>query len=336
MWDLSDLRSVEILRSPGSVTYGPGAVAGVINVKTKEPMGSQGRARLHFAEKERSLGLSLAQSFQWKGVEALSHLSMTRTKGYPAQYFLGDDGAGFVGEGQRAGEATLDYFADFQDIPQIKILSDVHLEKDWRVWLRYTQQGSTWKGNEIKSDFGNGDLVNQQSIQVRQGVVAVEKEFFMEKGRHLKGSLSFDTLDTERRRDSVRHPDPDHPQNKVSDFAEHELFTKWVYTFSPRPWAAMAFGGELSYEHFGAGWQDGHEQMRLGGYGQIVSNAQSDAISTRLTAQEATFVGMAGKPSPRRCLEKPTFASTMPLACCSRPVWTTAPTPKTSSLLAWL
>ena len=35
-WDLGDIERVEIVRGPGSVTYGPGAIAGVINITTKK------------------------------------------------------------------------------------------------------------------------------------------------------------------------------------------------------------------------------------------------------------------------------------------------------------
>lgn len=35
-WDMSDIKQVEIIRGPGSVTYGPGAVAGVVAITTKK------------------------------------------------------------------------------------------------------------------------------------------------------------------------------------------------------------------------------------------------------------------------------------------------------------
>ena len=36
-WELSDIARIEVIRGPGSVTYGPGAIAGVINIYTKRP-----------------------------------------------------------------------------------------------------------------------------------------------------------------------------------------------------------------------------------------------------------------------------------------------------------
>src|SRR4030042_3439655 len=35
-WELSDISRIEIVRGPGSVTYGPGAIGGVINIYTKK------------------------------------------------------------------------------------------------------------------------------------------------------------------------------------------------------------------------------------------------------------------------------------------------------------
>ena len=42
MWDLSDIESIDVVRGPGSVTYGPGAIAGVINITTKSSAAGTG------------------------------------------------------------------------------------------------------------------------------------------------------------------------------------------------------------------------------------------------------------------------------------------------------
>ena len=47
-WDLSDVRQIEIIRGPGSVTYGPGAIAGVIDITTNSTESLQGiRVPIH-------------------------------------------------------------------------------------------------------------------------------------------------------------------------------------------------------------------------------------------------------------------------------------------------
>ena len=40
--DLSDIERIEIVSRPGSVIYGPGAVAGIINITTKNADGNDG------------------------------------------------------------------------------------------------------------------------------------------------------------------------------------------------------------------------------------------------------------------------------------------------------
>jgi len=35
-WDMNDIERIEVVRGPGSVTYGPGAIAGIINIITQQ------------------------------------------------------------------------------------------------------------------------------------------------------------------------------------------------------------------------------------------------------------------------------------------------------------
>jgi len=45
-WDMGDIQRIEIIRGPGPVTYGPGAVAGVINIITHDASSVEGLRKL--------------------------------------------------------------------------------------------------------------------------------------------------------------------------------------------------------------------------------------------------------------------------------------------------
>jgi len=71
--------------------------------------------------------------------------SITRTKGYAANQFLVTNAneAGYVGRDIEQAQEPLDYFADYQDNPQLKLHLNIEFPADWKFWLQYTQQGST-------------------------------------------------------------------------------------------------------------------------------------------------------------------------------------------------
>ncbi|MCD4763264.1 MAG: TonB-dependent receptor plug domain-containing protein [Desulfobacterales bacterium] len=61
-WDMNDIERVEVVRGPGSVTYGPGAIAGVINIITKQAGSLDGfKAGVEYNEGYDSKGVFLAQ-----------------------------------------------------------------------------------------------------------------------------------------------------------------------------------------------------------------------------------------------------------------------------------
>src|SRR5439155_3059341 len=63
-WDLSDIAQIDVLRGPGSVTYGPGAIAGVISITTKSARKFAGQeARFTLVAPYDSRGIAVQKSF---------------------------------------------------------------------------------------------------------------------------------------------------------------------------------------------------------------------------------------------------------------------------------
>ncbi len=280
-WDLSDIQRIEVIRGPGSVTYGPGAVAGVINIVTHHGRTAPGlRVETRAVSAYDSVGWVTSYGHVSDAYDLYVHGSATRTYGYAAEHFdvAKDSEAGFIGRDVNRDAEPLDYFADYQDAPQLKLHLDGRFLDNWRAWARYTQQGSTWRGNEAKSDFSGAQL-NQQGIQDRQATLTLQFEDDLARDARLTAMLSADSFDTEARADRVYHPDPDHPLNKRVAFAETELFARSVVNWQPSRRGELAVGAEYSLDSFGPGWGDPKEDMRLGEQGVIVSGPDSRAVA---------------------------------------------------------
>jgi outer membrane receptor protein involved in Fe transport len=292
-WDMNDIQRIEVVRGPGSVTYGAGAVAGVINIITHDAQSAPGtHFSTNYVSEYDSIGANLHYGHKGKGYDMFMYGGVTRTNGDNARHFIADNNAnaGFIGETISLNERPLDYFADYQDAPQLKFHMEMNFLDKWNLWLRYTQQGSTWKGNEIKSIF-SGESVNQAGLRDRQWTTTLEFNDDLTDDISLKAMISADSFDAERRVDSEDNPDPDSPQNFKSNFSETELLFRALVNWQAKDWVEIAFGTEYSRDHFGAGWGDDDEDMILGEDGVIVSAPNSRAIGPRLSVADAFFAG---------------------------------------------
>lgn len=281
MWDMGDIERIDIVRGPGSVTYGPGAVAGVISITTRRAVENSTQVSIKQVSDYDSRGVTLDHSYQRDDYQLFAHASVVRTYGDDALNFqvTRRNEAGFVGRDILLDSEAMDYFADYQGEPQVKLHMEMNMGEAWTWWTRYTQQGSNWRGNEIKSDF-SGDLLNQQGLRTRQITSQVEHHTALNKTFNLMTQVSVDSYDMERRIEAVRDPEPDHPLNYQVNFAEDELILRSVLNQEQQDWGQFALGVEWGRDWFGSGWGDDERAMRLGESGEIVSGADSWAIRT--------------------------------------------------------
>ncbi len=280
-WNLEDIERIEIVRGPGSVIYGPGAVAGVINIITTTAASAPGtHVSAKYVDHYDSKSISIRHGHTGEALSALFYASITETDGYRApHFFVTNDGeAGYVGKTLLPDSEPLSYYSDYQNNPQLKLHLDVDFLENWRFWARYTQQGSTWKGNETKTLFGDR-LVNQQGIRDRQWTGTLEYDRELSDSVSAVAMVSVDSLDVERRIGDARHPDPGHALNKKLDFSETELLVRGILNWRASEPVEIAVGVEYSRDDFGPGWGDSKRDMRLGEDGVIVNGPNSNAIS---------------------------------------------------------
>lgn len=292
-WDLGDIKRLDIIRGPGSVTYGPGAVAGVISITTHDAADLRGSGlRTRYVHEYGSFGAAASQGWAKGGTEVVAYASITRTQGYSPLNYQGSNNnkPGYLGRDIALNGAPLDYFADYQDIPQAKLHLDVKFLRDWEVWARYTQDGATWSSNEAKTRF-DGELRNQQSTRDRQFAGEARYRRSLNPQMDAEAYLGAVLFDVERRIEDVRGPVPDDPRNFRFNFSETEYLGGARLNYNPQTWMGLAVGGEVSLDSSGPGWFDAPETMRMGGDGIIVSGPESPILGVNLPVERAVFAG---------------------------------------------
>lgn len=168
-WDLNDVQKIEIIRGPGSVTYGPGAIMGIVDITTKDASTTSGtNVFATHVGSYNSNGIGLSHTYKSDNFSLYAYGSRQQTAGYapdafayavPAGGAAGVFKGGYVGKDFGAGAAPVNtYFADFMNNPQYKAMLQGTYGKGWNFFARYTNSGSTLGGTSSQVKYQEGFL----------------------------------------------------------------------------------------------------------------------------------------------------------------------------------
>ncbi len=299
-WDLSDIERIEIVSGPGSVTYGPGAVAGVISITTFKPDAARGDSvSVAYVDPYQSKMVAASKHLETEQLKMFAHVSVTRTPGQMARTFQvsNNNTLGFVGDDVRPGVQPLDYYGDFKDQPQVKAHLALEFANGWSWWTRYTQQGSNWFSNEVKSTF-NGEQVDQQGLRSRQFTSTASKDLALGDKMNLATVISLGGYDFERRGENVFSTDRDNALNYRFNYSSKQLVVRSTLNWQTAGGTQSAVGAEWTRDQYGPGWGDSPQQMRMGESGEIINGPDSQALkagnggdANRTPGQPAIYVG---------------------------------------------
>jgi outer membrane receptor protein involved in Fe transport len=307
-WDLSDVAQIDVLRGPGSVTYGPGAIAGVISITTKNARKFNGTsAHLIYNYPYGAAGAAFEHSFKNELFEMYAYASRVATPGAQADTYQTDvfNNHGLLYQTPAFPEKPAPYFGDFSGQPQYKAHLDVRFRKEWTLWARYTDSGmnagTTTLGTANSMDRFQtgvwadgkpifGPAISNKALHSQQATVTIANEHKFGKILTLKPMLSLSSLDFRRRVNEARTfvetdplairnelADPDNLRQYGQKFAESQLFLRLLANLAIHKKLRAAVGAEYSYEHFGPAWGDSARDFRMGDANNIISGTNSQA-----------------------------------------------------------
>lgn len=322
--DMHDIEQIDIIRGPGSVTYGPGAVAGIINIRTKNADTDKGlEVNSIYNPTYNSYGGSLSYARRFGDIGLYLYGSAVRTEGisdFKAFKLWDNHLYGYFDEDWPADQRIQDYYRDYNDIPQLKFHTEINFPLGFNLRMRYTGSGATAYGVGVKSRPQTGldslgiptlgDYENLKQTQNKHFTVTLEKSFDISDNLSMSTMLSWDNENAIRRRhyfevyweefypteDIVKElADKDHIRNQYYEFSEKEFLARALANWKISNSIGLALGTEISHNTWGPGWGRDATEFRMGDKHNIISGPDSkvygDGLYRTVSAEEAYFVG---------------------------------------------
>jgi outer membrane receptor protein involved in Fe transport len=307
-WDMSDIDRIEVVRGPGSVTYGPGAIAGVINIYTKSAKQNPGfEIGGAYWGKYNSKGNYVGYGRVKDDYQLYTYFSAVSTNGISPDLFA-TDSSGRVGYLGRAGGPSsgaggsavppATYMGDFYGQPQIKALLDLHFHDDWRFWARYATESSQITQYNALKYFIDGTYRDLRESQFRYVLFVLENQRALNKNWDLKSTFrasSIDARDIQKEFGTntsagkvfdVNNNSKDNLQNYGYIWSENKYYAQWMLNYKPEDSKVKgAMGFEISYDTIGPAWgKNSNNGLRLGSDFGIISGPDSDAYGIQSSA----------------------------------------------------
>ena len=306
-WDLNDIKKIEIIRGPGSVVYGPGAIEGVISITTKNALDASGtRAGIQYVEKYDSKEAYVSEGVVRKNYNYYAYASIVRTTGFsPNEFFVTSSGAnGYLGKDDGLGNREpLSYFNDADNKPQVKVYTEFNWE-ELKAWLRYNNSGTSEQGTTLnmKSIMSDGSQINLKENLDQSAEATLEDKHVFSDELNLDSMVSLSSTDHIRRDNpsgtgnyAADGTDVDSMQNTLQEFSETQLLTKSLlnYTFDEK--YKFAAGFENLYSHYGPAWGGSNADFRMGDSGNIFGSWNTAAAA--VANNSSTNVAVVGTSS---------------------------------------
>lgn len=258
--DLSDIEKIEIISGPGSVTYGPGAIGGVISITTisaknadQANIGMQhdftyrySSINGQFSHKKKSFAASIYGSIgKSDGIKNPEFYYIDRAHGYGYGYM--SDTWGNKGKGSPAPN----FYADFDNRPEAKIQLDINFLKEFRFLARYTSFSFIKQTQEAESLEGpafSGHYGQQFTSSLRN-----DHHFNEEIQLQTKMGFQSQSIGDIQLYQGEKKPFHDITQRNGS-YSENRISFQSLLNYEPDKKLKLALGVEYNYWYYGTEW----------------------------------------------------------------------------------
>ena len=271
-WDLSDIARVEVVRGPGSVVYGTGAIAGVINIITKSPDNAGSSINLYHNLDYRSAGFSLQTASTFGDWRAYFFGSYRKTDGLedPDYYLTAnnlDSDVRWVGKRAQDEYGPQAYLADTFDRPQVKLHTEIKYQDSFDIFARYTQSGQLHHFRAQVPRLGDDGQVigiaDNRKVSLRSFIIAPRYTHQLNEKASLTANLSYDSQEYIRYDQANLNWPEEHPNNvKDYAFSQNRLVASLLYAFQGDDWQVTT-GYEYRGINVGAPWGEGQEHIMV-------------------------------------------------------------------------
>lgn len=325
-WDLNDIEKIEVIRGPGSVTYGPGAIQGVISITTKRASnGNSTSVNANYVGAYNSKGISIHQNLDAGKVKVALYGSIQATEGADNKLFKVNDTKKYGYLGEVPGTITPNRYMADGSAPQLKLFADFDLSKGFKFYTRYNQVTNNSNFYEMYKPLSsvnpkatyNGTPIQSSLLKNQQYFAMLEKKIDFNKNFSLNANLIYDNENnvsyrfqapayTAKTSDSVDMRfvksviDLDNLRHANYSYSEEQITGRVVgYYHSNNEKFQAALGGDIVKNTWRAPWGQNDNMLRMGDQKNILSDSLSsgaigpDALATGgwIKAKDGIYVG---------------------------------------------